>query len=135
MVRFGLKLEQESKQEWADMYIDYSRLKAQLKGLQAKSSSGQAITSQTHAMSLLDLEFSKQMDDEIEKVVLFFLTKQGELAARLQAYRQSNIRLEAQTVNEMEHLIAMYRTAGDEIIGGVSSQIVRAILSPMHDSL
>ena len=117
MVRFGLQLQQEAKQEWADMYLDYSRLKAQLKTLNAKATTHIPFLGRSDHATPADIAFATQLDEEIEKVVLFFLTKQGELAHRLQDHRRNQIPSNQQRLDHIDHLIELYRAAGHEIIG------------------
>lgn len=117
MVRFGQQLQQESKQEWADMHVDYARLKQQLRRLRATHAARHGSEAGREAVDSQEAEFSKQLDEEIEKVVLFFLAKQGELAERLRDLRQRNVQLEQQTVDHIDQLITLYRSAGEELIG------------------
>lgn len=100
MVEFGKQLVQARHDPWANAYLDYSSLKAALKALgkQPKATSdpetGTAIVLPTKNDSSGE-DFEQLIDNQIEKVVLFFLEKQGDLASRLsdlRSVRSSNFR-------------------------------------------
>ncbi|RHY22452.1 hypothetical protein DYB32_009497 [Aphanomyces invadans] len=65
--------------------------------------------------------FQKKLDSEIEKIVLFFLTKQGEFASRLSSFRQQQRATASSTSTESEldtiHALANgYREVGEELV-------------------
>lgn len=86
MVGFGKRLLRSRHEPWAASYIDYDLLKRALllkqlgmddSGL-SEGSQRAVQVSEEHSR-----EFRRLIDEQIEKVVLFFLSKQGELASRL----------------------------------------------------
>ncbi|OQR84467.1 Major Facilitator Superfamily (MFS) [Achlya hypogyna] len=110
-------------------YLEYRQLKKDLKKLTLRSKDpndplfspksqamieqfGEAVTRKE-----LQQEFEKKLDAEIEKIVLFFLTKQGEFAQRLASFRQTQQTLasasEAQTI---QGLADGYRKIGEELV-------------------
>ena len=90
MTGFGKRLMKSKHGPWAGSYIEYDRLKKALLEL-GSNDSGQGVLLDS-SRSVLSLPmtqertvasgFEKLVDQEIEKIVLFFLQKQGELARR-----------------------------------------------------
>ncbi|KAM7276069.1 hypothetical protein ACFE04_017935 [Oxalis oulophora] len=76
MVGFGKKLKQSQIQEWQRYYIDYKFLKKKLNRYSQQIEVG----TQGHDHVLKD--FSRVLDSQIQKIVLFLLQKQGLLATR-----------------------------------------------------
>ncbi|KDO16156.1 hypothetical protein SPRG_18308, partial [Saprolegnia parasitica CBS 223.65] len=109
MVKFGKKLLLNVNPEWEGQYLEYRQLKKDLKKLTLRSKDPND--------PLFSPKFEKKLDAEIEKIVLFFLTKQGEFAQRLATYRQAQQSLqyasEAQTIAS---LADGYRKIGEELV-------------------
>ncbi|CAI0425218.1 unnamed protein product [Linum tenue] len=80
MVAFGKKLKQAQVQEWQGYYINYKLLKKRVKRYSQAQQSG---TQDTQPQSVVLKDFSRLLDSQIEKIVLFILEQQGELAAKL----------------------------------------------------
>jgi MFS family permease len=86
MAGFGKRLLQSRHEPWAASYIDYERLKRALLLKQlGMDDSGRSVDSRRAVLIAEEhsREFRRLIDEQIEKVVLFFLNKQGELARRL----------------------------------------------------
>ncbi|KDO26892.1 hypothetical protein SPRG_07606 [Saprolegnia parasitica CBS 223.65] len=129
MVKFGKKLLLNVNPEWEGQYLEYRQLKKDLKKLtlrskdpndplfSPKSQAKIAEFGEAETRKELQQEFEKKLDAEIEKIVLFFLTKQGEFAQRLATYRQAQQSLqyasEAQTIAS---LADGYRKIGEELV-------------------
>ncbi|XP_010523060.1 PREDICTED: SPX domain-containing membrane protein At4g22990-like [Tarenaya hassleriana] len=77
MVAFGKKLKENQIQEWKGYYIDYKFLKKKVNRYSQQLDVG------TQDPSFVLWDFSKMLDDQIQKVVLFLLEEQGLLAHRL----------------------------------------------------
>ncbi|KAK9076469.1 hypothetical protein SSX86_004803 [Deinandra increscens subsp. villosa] len=77
MVAFGKKLKELQIQEWKGYYIDYKLLKKRVKHYAQQ----EEVDAQNRDHVLRD--FSQMLDEQIEKVVLFLLKRQGQLATRL----------------------------------------------------
>ncbi|XP_051124593.1 SPX domain-containing membrane protein At4g22990-like [Andrographis paniculata] len=77
MVAFGKKLKQVQVQEWQGYYINYKLMKKKVKQYVE-----QIDASEENRDSVLK-DFSRVMDKQIEKTVLFLLEQQGHLASRL----------------------------------------------------
>ncbi|CAK4680393.1 unnamed protein product [Aphanomyces euteiches] len=99
-------------------YLEYRQLKKELKklshGTPSDEPSNEASGKDGHA------HFQKKLDSEIEKIVLFFLTKQGEFASRLAAFRVEQHKLspadnnaQLDTINELSN---GYRDIGEELV-------------------
>jgi len=107
MVQFGKKLENSRYEEWGEYYLDYEALKRILRSgsespggmdlrLPEQSNGGNHENDEflENGNSILvkdrdpsEYSFRIQLDREIEKVVLFFLDKQGQLASKLAELR------------------------------------------------
>ncbi|KAJ0565499.1 putative SPX domain, major facilitator superfamily, MFS transporter superfamily [Helianthus annuus] len=77
MVAFGKKLKELQIQEWKGSYIDYKLLKKKVKHYARQDE----VDGQNREYVLRD--FSQMLDEQIEKIVLFLLKHQGQLATRL----------------------------------------------------
>ncbi|KAL7593629.1 hypothetical protein Lser_V15G31677 [Lactuca serriola] len=77
MVAFGKKLKELQIQEWKGYYIDYKLLKKKVKQYAQQNE----VVVQDRDYVLRD--FSRMLDEQIEKIVLFLLRRQGQLATRL----------------------------------------------------
>ncbi|WOL10015.1 SPX domain-containing membrane protein [Canna indica] len=78
MVNFGKKLMADQIHEWKGYYINYKLMKKKLKQYLQQTEEG------TEDRRLVIKEFSRMLDDQIEKIVLFLLEQQGLLASRIQ---------------------------------------------------
>ncbi|XP_024536516.1 SPX domain-containing membrane protein Os06g0129400 [Selaginella moellendorffii] len=78
MVAFGKKLREQRVSEWKDYYISYKMMKKKVKYY---SQHGDFNTREDRQRVLK--EFSSMLDRQIEKIVLFLIVRQGDLAERL----------------------------------------------------
>lgn len=79
MVGFGKQLRELQNPEWEPYYINYKMMKKKMKSyLQVQGASEEE-------QAVIRRQFTKLLDWQIEKIVLFLLEQQGYLAARLRA--------------------------------------------------
>ncbi|MCO5549845.1 hypothetical protein L7F22_003319 [Adiantum nelumboides] len=79
MVGFGKQLRELQNPEWEPYYINYKMMKKKMKSyLQVQGASEEE-------KAIIRRQFTKLLDWQIEKIVLFLLQQQGYLAARLRA--------------------------------------------------
>ena len=107
MVQFGAKISASEIDEFKGFYLDYNALKRCLDTLQAD---------QQNALKVINISdtFKVAIDAEIEKVVLFFLMTQGDIASRLATLRAQQ--LTATSPIEMQALKESYRKVGDDLV-------------------
>eukprot|EP01018_Ginkgo_biloba_P029221 Gb_35064 [translate_table: standard] len=79
MVEFGKKLKQRQYPEWQRYYINYKLMKKKVRHY------AQQVQEQREDRRYVVREFSKMLDNQIERTVLFLLEQQGYLASRLEA--------------------------------------------------
>ena len=77
----------EPREDWASYYLDYEGLSSRLMSIKREFGLRKALS--TYSMSGENRTFAEVLDSEIEKVVLFFLRKQGTLAKCVAAARAS----------------------------------------------
>ncbi|KAL0428951.1 UNVERIFIED_CONTAM: SPX domain-containing membrane protein [Sesamum radiatum] len=77
MVAFGKKLKQLQVQEWQGYYINYKLMKKKVKQYV------QQIEASAENRDYILKDFSRVLDKQIEKTVLFLLEQEGQLASRL----------------------------------------------------
>ncbi|KAJ8511807.1 hypothetical protein OPV22_002241 [Ensete ventricosum] len=110
MVNFGKKLMADQIQEWKRYYINYKLMKKKLKQFVQQTQGGREDRQ-------VIKEFSKMLDDQIEKIVLFVLEQQGLLASRIQELgEQHKVLLENPDISLICELQEAYRTAGYDLL-------------------
>ncbi|KAF0690550.1 Aste57867_18066 [Aphanomyces stellatus] len=115
--------------QWEGQYLEYRMLKKELKKLSAPAEADALEAANVSPASDIVVHsssgdghshFQKKLDGEIEKIVLFFLTKQGDFASRLASFRAQQHSLSpADTEAELETINALvsgYREVGDELV-------------------
>ncbi|EHA8586710.1 SPX domain-containing membrane protein [Cocos nucifera] len=111
MVNFGKRLVADQIQEWKGYYINYKLMKKRVKQYVHQTQAG----GQDHYQVLK--EFSRMLDDQIEKIVLFLLEQQGLLASRLQKLgEQRKILLEQPDISQICQLREAYRAVGQDLL-------------------
>ncbi|KAF3340177.1 hypothetical protein FCM35_KLT15948 [Carex littledalei] len=111
MVNFGKKLKAEQVEEWKAYYINYKLMKKKVKQYVQQN----RINGKDRQQVLK--EFSRMLDDEIEKVVLFILEEQGRLASQIQELEsQRDAILETSDVSEVSKLKESYREVGRDLL-------------------
>ncbi|KAM7508708.1 hypothetical protein LguiA_019161 [Lonicera macranthoides] len=77
MVAFGKKLKESQIQEWQRYYINYKLMKKKVKHYVGQ------IEAADEDRHVILKDFSRMLDKQIEKIVLFLLEQEGQLARRL----------------------------------------------------
>ncbi|XP_022872579.1 SPX domain-containing membrane protein At4g22990-like [Olea europaea var. sylvestris] len=111
MVAFGKKLKELQIQEWQGYYINYKLMKKKVKQYVRQIE----VSPQDRDFVLMD--FSRILDKQIEKIVLFLLEQQGRLASRL-AYlgEQHNGLIQQSDVMKIPELQESYRNVGQDML-------------------
>ncbi|CAL9159617.1 unnamed protein product [Musa hybrid cultivar] len=110
MVNFGKKLMADQVQEWRGYYINYKLMKKKLKLYVKHSQAG-------GELQQVLKEFSRMLDEQIEKIVLFLLEQQGLLASRIQELaKKRNILLEQPDISQILELQEAYGAVGYDLI-------------------
>ncbi|PON41232.1 Major facilitator [Parasponia andersonii] len=111
MVAFGKKLRESQIQEWKGYYINYKFMKKKVNRYAQQIQVG----AQNRPFILRD--FSRLLDSQIEKIVLFLLEQQGSLASRLSNLReQYDALLQQQEGKEVCEVQEEYRAVGRNLL-------------------
>ncbi|XP_042465061.1 SPX domain-containing membrane protein OsI_21475-like [Zingiber officinale] len=111
MVNFGKKLMANRVQEWEKYYINYKLMKKKVK--QYVQQMEQGGKERCHVLK----EFSRTLDDQIEKTVLFFLEQQGIIAHRIQELgEERTLLLEQPVISKMSELREAYIEVGHDLL-------------------
>ncbi|XP_057510895.1 SPX domain-containing membrane protein At4g22990-like isoform X2 [Actinidia eriantha] len=111
MVAFGKKLKERQIQEWQGYYINYKLMKKKVKQYAHQIEIGAL----EHRHVLKD--FSKMLDNQIEKIVLFLLEQQGLLASRIAKLGELQEPLyEEPDISKMSELREAYRAVGQDLL-------------------
>ncbi|KAK1304163.1 hypothetical protein QJS10_CPB11g00602 [Acorus calamus] len=111
MVAFGKKLKERQFPEWQKYYMNYKLMKKKVKQYaQQLQVSGQ---DRRHVLK----EFSRMLDTQIEKIVLFVLEQQGVLAGRIDKLGEQRAALEEQPdISQISELREAYREVGRDLL-------------------
>ncbi|EOY24611.1 Major Facilitator Superfamily with SPX (SYG1/Pho81/XPR1) domain-containing protein isoform 3 [Theobroma cacao] len=111
MVAFGKKLKERQIQEWQGYYINYKLMKKRVKQYAHQIEVG--TLDRRHVLK----DFSRMLDNQIEKIVLFLLEQQGLLASRLTKLREQHDALEEQPeFSQIAELREAYRAVGQDLL-------------------
>ncbi|XWS49872.1 hypothetical protein CRYUN_Cryun12cG0040700 [Craigia yunnanensis] len=111
MVAFGKKLKERQIQEWQGYYINYKLMKKKVKQYAHQIEVG--TQDRRHVLK----DFSKMLDNQIEKTVLFLLEQQGLLASKLTKLREQHDALEEQPeISQITELREAYRGVGEDLL-------------------
>lgn len=111
MVNFGKKLAADQVKEWKGYYINYKLMKKMLKQYVQQTQLGGKDREQVLK------EFSRILDDQIERIVLFLLQQQGHLARRIEELgEQRATLLEQHDISQVFQLREAYREVGRDLI-------------------
>ncbi|KAL8114534.1 hypothetical protein AgCh_021412 [Apium graveolens] len=111
MVAFGKKLKDRQIQEWQGYYINYKLMKKKVK--QYARQIEVASLDRRHVLK----DFSKMLDEQIEKIVLFLLEQQGLLASRIAALGEQQEALQEQPdISKICELREGYRDVGRDLL-------------------
>ncbi|XP_062227926.1 SPX domain-containing membrane protein OsI_21475 [Phragmites australis] len=111
MVNFGKKLMADQIPEWKGYYINYKLMKKKV------NQYGQQLQQGEKDRRRVLKDFSKMLDDQIEKIVLFLLEQQGMLANRIEKLgKQRAILQEQPDISGIAELREAYREVGLDLI-------------------
>ncbi|GFQ04313.1 spx domain-containing membrane protein at4g11810 [Phtheirospermum japonicum] len=111
MVAFGKKLKERQIQEWQGYYINYKLMKKKVKQYANQIEVG--ALDRRHVLK----DFSRMLDIQIEKIVLFMLEQQGLLASRLtQLNEQQDYLQEQPDISKICELRESYRAVGQDLL-------------------
>ncbi|KAL0800474.1 hypothetical protein Bca101_055649 [Brassica carinata] len=111
MVTFGKRLKENQIQEWKGYYMDYKFMKKKVNQFKQQVNAG----TQDHTYVLKG--FSRILDNQIEKVVLFLLEQQGLLGQRLSSLgeQRNAVSQQEESFNICE-LEQGYRQVGQDLL-------------------
>ncbi|CAJ1977000.1 unnamed protein product [Sphenostylis stenocarpa] len=111
MVAFGKKLKERQIQEWQGYYINYKLMKKRVKQY------GQQIQLGTLDRRHVLKDFSRMLDNQIEKTVLFLLEQQGHLASRIAKLGEEHEIIQQEPrLSRIAELQEAYRAVGQELL-------------------
>ncbi|KAL5552162.1 hypothetical protein UlMin_002338 [Ulmus minor] len=111
MVAFGKKLKERQLQEWSGFYINYKQMKKKVKQYTQQIEVG--AQDRRHVLK----DFSRMLDNQIEKIVLFLLEQQGILASRIAKLGEKQEALQQQPdISQISELREAYRAAGQDLL-------------------
>ncbi|XP_062090215.1 SPX domain-containing membrane protein At4g22990-like [Humulus lupulus] len=111
MVAFGKKLRESQIQEWKGYYINYKLMKKKVNRYTQQIQVGE----QNRPLVLRD--FSRLLDSQIEKIVLFLLEQQGLLASRISNLRdQYDALLQQPEGKQVSEVQEAYRDVGRDLL-------------------
>ncbi|KAH1075089.1 hypothetical protein J1N35_027417 [Gossypium stocksii] len=111
MVAFGKKLKARQIQEWQGYYINYKLMKKKVKQYAHQIEVG--TLERRHVLK----DFSRMLDNQIEKIVLFLLEQQGLLASKLAKLREQHDALQEQPeISQITELREGYRVVGYDLL-------------------
>ncbi|KAI4989119.1 hypothetical protein ZWY2020_036436 [Hordeum vulgare] len=135
MVKFSKKLTTDQVPGWEEYYFNYKLLKARVKVYTEQTKEG------NHDRRRVLKDFSKLLDDEIEKIVLFMIEQQGLIAARLEELGKRRAVLEdIPLLQEITELREDYRAVGHDLVRllkfvDLNANAVRKILKKFDERL
>ncbi|KAK9159473.1 hypothetical protein Syun_005814 [Stephania yunnanensis] len=111
MVEFGKKLKERQIQEWQRYYINYKLMKKKVRQYAQQIEGGSQ--DRRHVLK----EFSRMLDNQIEKIVLFLMEQQGLLASRLAKLgEQHEALLQQPDISQISELREAYREVGRDLL-------------------
>uniref|UniRef100_A0A0E0K3L2 SPX domain-containing protein n=1 Tax=Oryza punctata TaxID=4537 RepID=A0A0E0K3L2_ORYPU len=111
MVNFGKRLMLDQLEEWKEYYINYKMMKKKVKQYVQQTQNGGRNREQVLK------EFSRMLDDQIEKIVLFLLQQQGHLASRIEKLGEERaLLMEQADASQISELREAYREVGIDLM-------------------
>ncbi|XP_011072089.1 SPX domain-containing membrane protein At4g22990-like [Sesamum indicum] len=111
MVAFGKRLKERQIQEWQGYYINYKLMKKKVKQYANQIETG--ALDRRHVLK----DFSRMLDNQIEKIVLFILEQQGLLASRIAKLNEQQDALQEQPdISKICELREAYRAVGQDLL-------------------
>ncbi|XP_052168633.1 SPX domain-containing membrane protein OsI_32082 [Oryza glaberrima] len=135
MVNFSNKLTKDQIPGWEEYYFNYKMLKGRVNEYTEQTKEG------TQYRRRVLKDFSKLLDDEIEKIVLFMIEQQGLIAARLEDLGKRRARLQdIPLLQEITELREDYRSVGLDLVTllkfvELNANAVRKILKKFDERL
>ncbi|KAG8044246.1 hypothetical protein GUJ93_ZPchr0136g33678 [Zizania palustris] len=98
-------------EEWKEYYINYKMMKKKVKQYVQQTQNGGRNREQVLK------EFSRMLDDQIEKIVLFLLQQQGHLASRIEKLGEERaVLVEQSDASQVSELREAYREVGVDLM-------------------
>lgn len=111
MVAFGKKLKERQIEEWQGYYINYKLMKKKVRQYAQQIEVG--AQDRRHVLK----DFSRMMDNQIEKIVMFLLEQQGLLASRIAILNEQHIALQEEPeISHISELREAYRAVGQDLL-------------------
>ncbi|ONK73330.1 uncharacterized protein A4U43_C04F29820 [Asparagus officinalis] len=111
MVNFGKRLTADQVPDWKGYYINYKLMKKKVKQYVQQNQ----VSGKEHCQ--IHKEFSRMLDDQIEKVVLFLLEQEGYLASRIRELGKWRTALmEQPEISQICELREAYRAVGQDLL-------------------
>ncbi|KAG0484310.1 hypothetical protein HPP92_008389 [Vanilla planifolia] len=111
MVNFGKKLMVDQIPEWKRYYINYKLMKKKVRQY------AEQIKNEGKDRGHVLKEFSRMLDDQIEKMVLFLLEQQGVLASRIEKLGEQRANLaEMPDISKISELREAYRVVALDLV-------------------
>uniref|UniRef100_A0A5B6ZHC1 SPX domain-containing protein n=1 Tax=Davidia involucrata TaxID=16924 RepID=A0A5B6ZHC1_DAVIN len=111
MVAFGKKLKERQIQEWQGYYINYKLMKKKVKQYAHQIEIG--ALERRHVLK----DFSRMLDNQIEKIVLFLLEQQGLMASRIAKLGEEQDSLQQEPdISKISNLRESYRAVGQDLL-------------------
>ncbi|QCD94722.1 CDK inhibitor PHO81 [Vigna unguiculata] len=111
MVAFGKKLKDRQIEEWQGYYINYKLMKKRVRQYAQQIQLG--TQDRRHVLK----DFSRMLDNQIEKIVLFLLEQQGLLASRITKLGEQRDALQEEPeINKIVELREAYRSLGQDLL-------------------
>ncbi|XP_061358079.1 SPX domain-containing membrane protein At4g22990-like [Gastrolobium bilobum] len=111
MVAFGKRLKDRQILEWQGYYINYKLMKKRVRQYAQQIQLG--IQDRRHVLK----DFSRMLDNQIEKIVLFLLEQQGLLASRIEKLGEQHDALQQEPeINKIAELREAYRAVGQDLL-------------------
>ncbi|RDX84757.1 SPX domain-containing membrane protein, partial [Mucuna pruriens] len=111
MVAFGKKLKERQIQEWQGYYINYKLMKRRVKQYAQQIQVG--TLDRRHVLK----DFSRMLDNQIEKIVLFLLEQQGLLASTIAKLGEQHEAIQQEPhISKIAELREAYRSVGQELL-------------------
>ncbi|KAK4435255.1 SPX domain-containing membrane protein [Sesamum alatum] len=111
MVAFGKKLKERQIEEWQGYYINYKLMKKRVKQYASQIEAG--ALDRRHVLK----DFSRMLDIQIEKIVLFLLEQQGLFARRIEQLNEQQEALQEEPdISKISELREAYRAVGRDLL-------------------
>uniref|UniRef100_A0A0E0GBC3 SPX domain-containing protein n=1 Tax=Oryza nivara TaxID=4536 RepID=A0A0E0GBC3_ORYNI len=105
------RLMADQLEEWKEYYINYKMMKKKVKQYVQQTQNGGRNREQVLK------EFSRMLDDQIEKIVLFLLQQQGHLASRIEKLGEERaLLMEQADASQISELREAYREVGIDLM-------------------